>query len=197
MSSKENPISAWPVLAWWIFASLVGWAAGLAIGMGFTRVAGELPGINEDRVGVYAILLSVGAATVDNKWRVLTGYLPRPMRWVPATVAGYLLAFIPFAIPRFPNLPGPELLDDALLFVLIGGAVGIAQWWVLRQHYYSAAVWVPATAAGFLSFLWLVANPTHSQSEFVTVGTIFGTLAATVPGAVLTWMVRQPLAAAL
>jgi hypothetical protein len=196
MSNKQNSFSSWPLLAWWTFASLIGWAAGLAVGVLLTLVAGRFAGVNEDRFLVYAILLSVGLTTGVAQWRVMMHFLPQPIQWVAATLIGYLLSLIVIVGANQARLSVAGLWDDVLLLGLIGTAIGTAQWWRLRQHYRGAGVWMLATAVGFLSFMWLVANPAHSLGEFITLGTILGTLAAAAPGAALVWLVRQPLTAA-
>jgi hypothetical protein len=54
MSNKQAPLSALSLLAGWTFASSVGWAAGLAAGIGLTLVAADLPWLDEDRFFAYA-----------------------------------------------------------------------------------------------------------------------------------------------
>ena len=196
MLLPQGTVSASSVLARWILVSVLGFGTGIAGGVGFTLAAEKLAGVNPDRFMAYATLFCLGLTVGFIQWRVVAQFLPRSVRWVPATFIGYLLALVPFAIPRFPNLPGPELLDVALLLALMGTAIGLAQWWVLRQHYRGAAVWVLASAVGFLSFLWLDVNPTHSLTEFVLVGAALGGLAAVAQGAALAWFVRRPLATA-
>jgi hypothetical protein len=195
MSSEQNIIRAWPVFAWWILASLVGWAIGLMLSVSLTGVAGRLPGVNEDRFLVSAGLVSVGLATGAAQARIMRGYLPRPERWIAVTILGYLLAIIPFAFDQLLRLSGPGLLDDVLLLAWIGATIGVGQSWLLRQHHHRTGIWVLASAAGLLSFLWLIANPASTPGEFVVLGSIAGTLAAAPPGVVLARLVRQRLSA--
>jgi uncharacterized membrane protein len=196
MSFPQSPITSKSVLLPWIAASAAGFAAGLVGGLILTAIAAEmLPGVNADRFGLYATLFCLGLAVGVAQLTVMAHLLPTATRWMAATLLGYLLAMIPFAISGFLNLAGPELLDDAFLLALMGAAIGLAQWWVLRQHYRGAVGWVLASMVGFLSFLWLVANPAHSLPEFVLVGTVLGGLAAVASGAVLAWLVQRPRAA--
>ncbi len=195
---KQNPSDAWSVLPLWVAASLVGWAAGLAVAFLVTLAArAVIPGLNEDRFAGYAMIVSVGLFTGLTQWAVLRGYLPRPVRWVLVTLAGYLLCPVLMAVISGVTLGAPgSYWDDALLILLLGAAVGILQWWVLRQHYSRAWVWVPATAVGFLSTLWLVANPAHTLGELVFVGAIVGALASAVPGVALVWLAQKTWPAA-
>jgi hypothetical protein len=194
MSDKQNPLGALSLLAGWTVVSSIGWAAGLAVGMWLTRVATKLPWLNEDRFFVYATLISLGLTTGAAQWIVMRRYLPRPVRWVTATLIGYLLCLIMIVGGNLARLSAEGVWDDVLLLVLLGTAIGTSQWWVLRQHYRKAGGWVLATAAGFLCFLWTIIHPSHSLDELVIRGAIIGALAAAAPGATFVWLVRQPLA---
>ena len=197
MTDKQSVISTWPLLLMWIVANLVGWAAGLAAGQWLVQVVAAIPGVNEDRIAIFAILLATGLTTGIAQWRVMVGHLPQPTRWIGATFSGYLLCLIVIVGGNEAQLSSrfssAGLWDDAFLLALLGMAIGIPQWWVLRQHYRRAWVWMPAMVVGFLVFLWTIANPVHSLGEFVLLGTIEGTLASAVPGVTLTWLVRHPL----
>lgn len=197
MTSKQHFTGAWPLLAMWMVANLVGWAAGLAASALLIQVTAAIPGVNEDRYFTYTVLLALGLATGIAQWRVMIGYLPRPIQWVGATLAGYLVCVIVMAggngIKLPFGLPLTGLWDDALLLMLFGIAIGVPQWWILRQHYRKAWVWVPSMAAGFLFFLWIIADPAHSLGEIILLGTIEGTLASAVPGVAFAWLVQQSL----
>jgi len=52
-----------------------------------------------------------------------------------ATLAGCLLACLVLAIPLKLGLPDSARLDDAVLLTLIGGCIGLAQWFRLRKRY--------------------------------------------------------------
>ena len=188
-------MSALSLLAGWTFASSVGWAAGLAAGIWLTLVAADLSWLNEDRFVVYAILISLGLTLGTAQWIVLRRYLPQPGRWITATLIGHLLCLILIIGVNLARLGGVDIGANVLLLGLVGTAIGTCQWWILRQHYRQTGLWVPASAVGFLCFMWLIVDPTHSLGELVVRGTIIGALTAAVPGAVLAWLVRRPLAA--
>ena len=152
MSSKQNALGAWSLLAGWTFANLIGWAAGLAVGVMFTLVATKLPWLNEDRVFAYATLISLGLITGAAQWIVMRRYLPKAIRWVTATLIGYLLCLVIILGGNLARLGGAGVWDDVLLLSLLGTAIGTSQWWILRQHYRKAGLWVLATAIGFLCF---------------------------------------------
>ncbi len=195
MSNKQEPRGVWSLPARWTLASLIGWAAGLGAGFALTPVTGILPWLNEDRFLVYAILISLGLTLGIAQSVVLRHYLPRPARWVAATLAGYLLCLALIVGSNLARLGGTDVWGNMLLLGLFGTAIGTCQWWILRQHYRQVGLWVLASAVGFLCFMWIVINPTHSPVEFVARGTLVGALAAAVPGVVLVWLVRRPLVA--
>jgi hypothetical protein len=195
MFNKQDPWGALSLTAGWTLASSVGWAAGLAAGYAFTLAADILPWLNQDRFSVYAILISLGLTLGAAQWVVLRRYLPRPGRWITATLVGHLLCLILIAGANLAQLGGVGVWNNVLLVGLFGTAIGTTQWWILRRHYRQAGLWVLASAVGFQAFMWLVVNPAHSPGEFVLQGAIVGALVAAVPGAVLGWLVRQPLIA--
>ncbi len=195
MSDKQEPRDAWSLLVRWTFVNSVGWAAGLAGGMALNLVAAKFPWLDEDRFLAYAILISLGLTLGIAQWVVLRRYLPRPARWVAATLIGYLLCLILIVGSNLARLGGVGILNNVLLLGLFGTAIGTCQWWVLRRHYRQAGLWVLASAVGFLCFMWIIINPAHSPGELVVRGALIGALAAAVPGAVLVWLTRQLLAA--
>ena len=197
MANEQDPWGAWSLLAGWTLASSVGWIAGLAGGFALTTAAGIFPWINQDRFLVYAILISLGLALGAAQWVVLRRYLPRPGRWITATLVGHLVCLILITGANLAHLGGVGVWNNVLLLALFGTAIGTAQWWVLRQHYRQAGLWVLASAVGFQAFMWLILSPAHWPGELVTRGALIGALAGVAPGAVLVWLVRRPLAAVL
>ena len=191
MSDKQNSRRALSLVAGWTFASSIGWAAGLTASLVLILVANKLPGLNEDRVFAYVTLILLGLTIGAAQWVVMRRYLAHPVRWLAATLVGHLLCLIVLVGGNLARLWVAEIWDDMLLLGLFGAAIGISQWWLLRQHYRNAGLWMLATAVGFLCFVWIVVDPAHSAVELVLRGTITGTLASIVPGMALVWMVRH------
>jgi hypothetical protein len=192
MSYRATPAGAWPLLGGWISANAIGWAAGLAAGGLFTLAVSRLSWLNEDRVLVDATVICLGLALGAAQWVVMRRYVPRPGRWVAATLIGYLLCLLIFAGGNLARLAGPGVWDDVLLSALLGAAIGAPQWWILRRCYRGAGLWVLGTAAGFLWIVWAIVDPSHSLGELVIRCTIIGALGAAVTGAVLVWLVHRP-----
>ena len=198
MPDKQNSRGTFSLLAGWILANLIGWAAGLAIGELFSPLAARIPipwQHDRDLVSVYATIILLGLSIGVAQWVVMRRYLTRPTRWITTTLIGYLLCvviFVTFNSNRI-ELDRAKVWNNMLLLGLLGSAIGVSQWWVLRQHYSQAGLWVLASAAGFLFFMWGIVTPSHSQGEFIIRSTISGVLAAAVSGVTLVWLVRQPL----
>jgi hypothetical protein len=183
----------WSLLAAWILASAVGWAAGLAFGALLTYLASQAPWLNEDRVFAHAIMIALGITVGAAQAVVLRRLLPRAGRRVAATLLGHLLIL---AGSNAARLGGLRLWNNAVLLGLFGAAIGTCQWWLLRGRYRQAGFWVLATAVGFLSLLWMISHPAHSLGESVIKVTALGALASIVPGALLVWLLRQPVESA-
>lgn len=185
-TSTVRSVSGLWVMARWSAAGALGFALGIAGGAALTELAQSLAGVNPDRFSAYAILCSLGVAVGLLQWKTIVQWLPELERWAPATLAGYVLAMIPLTAPRLLGASGAPLL------LIMGGLMALGQWWLLRQHYRGAAIWVVASAAGMLSFLWLIANPASSLLELMLAGAVLGGLAAVLPGAALVWLARRP-----
>ena len=112
MPISQSTVTHWSILSRWTLAGALAFGTGIVGGAGLTLIAGRLAAVNEDKFVVYAILFCLGLAVGFAQWMAMAQFLPGPGRWIIATLIGHLLALIPFAIPRFPSLPGPELLDD-------------------------------------------------------------------------------------
>jgi hypothetical protein len=84
----------------------------------------------------------------------------------------------------------------ALVFVVVGAAVGIAQWWVLRQHLQRAGGWVLASTMGFAPFGVV---PSLYERVYGAVGfalsaaLVLGIVAGYggITGVALVWLLRQ------
>jgi hypothetical protein len=192
MLSQQDPVKLWPVMGWWIFANLGGWGVGISTGILLTLAAGAIPWVNQDRFLSIALLPSIGLACGVAQWMVLRDILPHSSKWILGTLAGYVLALLVLLVFNLAKLSNIGLWDDAVLLALMGAAIGVPQWWLLRQHYRGTGLWIFATGAGFLSFLWLVSRPANSQNSFILIATLLGGLAAVITGFLLAGIVRQP-----
>lgn len=178
-------------IQWLLFTAFACWA-GLMLGSWLTpRVASTLNG-NEDSMFPYVVLLSLGVTLGVVQGVALRYLLPESGRWLRYTLAGFGGAMLVVALAGllgFGSAAG--LLDEALLLILLGAAIGLGQWLLLRRHFASAWLWIAATALGGLAFLLLVAAPAAESNEFVVRGTLYGLLSAIPAGAALAWLSRR------
>lgn len=193
MLDEDSSPDAWSLLARWTLASSIGWLAGLAVGAMLTLAVGVFSWLNQDRFAAYAILVSLGITVGMAQWIVIRPYLPKPLRWITATLIGYLLCLVIILGSNLAKLGGTGLWNNLLLLSLLGAAIAAPQWWVLRRHYQQAGLWILVNMVGLLCFVWIIIYPSHSMGEFILRGTIAGTLAAVVPGAALAWLVSRPI----
>jgi hypothetical protein len=199
MSEKQKPQEAFSLLVAWTFANLLGWAAGLVAAGILAPLAARSPfpwHYDTDMAIAYVSLVLLGITIGIAQWIVLRRHLPRATPWIFATIIGYLLSVIIFAIANndAARLLSTEVVNNLILFGLMGIAIGASQWWVLRRHYGRSGLWVLASTVGFLFFMWLVIDPAHSQGELLIRGAILGGFAAAVTGGALVWIIHQPLA---
>lgn len=182
-------------LLWrWLIATAFGWAAGLSLGAWLTTFLAQLGWVNEDSFVAYAMLVGAALLTSLAQALMLGGILPSVWRWVAATLAGGLLAALWIWLLDWLGVPGDSFLSNAVLLVGIGLALGAGQFYLLRRRYPRAALWLPASALGYLAFMALVATPSQSLEELVIRVTVGGVFAAVLPGLLLTWWNRQATA---
>ena len=190
MSLAESTVTGASIVIRWVLATAAGYGAGLLAGWGVTRVA-ELAGVNPDRFLFVAGMICLGVTVgVAQSW-VMLPYLRKGRKWIVATFAGHLFALVLSTLLGLPIFAAVVRVNDASLFILIGAAIGFAQWWVLRRHFHGAALWVAASAIGFTSFFWLVAHPASSMLELVFASVGLSCVGAVATGAALVWLTRQ------
>jgi hypothetical protein len=192
---EAGSLGLW-LLGQWILASAVGWLAGLAAAVALFLAVQSLAGIDSDRFLAFAALPCLGASVGLAQSLVMGRWLARPRDWFWATLAGHILAMITLLVPWFRRFSGPEIVGNTAMLALIGAAIGGTQGWILRRRFPTAAVWVPATSLGFLSFLWIVANPVSNLARFVLATSVMGAAASALPGIVLVWLVGRERAGA-
>ena len=199
MSEEQNSWNAFSLLAGWILANLIGWTTGLLaagiISPMISRIQFPWPR-DSDMDLAYVGLILLGVTIGVAQWTVLRHYLPRSVYWIAATMIGYLLGAIIFALANDDpvRLLRTEIVNNLVLFGLMGTAIGASQWWVLRQRYLNAGLWVLASAFGFLFFIMIVVYPAPSQAVLYLRSAIIGAFAAAFTGVWLVWIIRRPLA---
>lgn len=155
-----------------------------------TAVGGALfPG--EGNAVALAVAFAVTGAVIGTaQWLVLRQHLPRAGWWVLASALGFAM---------FGGVHEADAVVFAVVFVVVGAAVGIVQWLVLRQHLSRAGCWVLASTTGFAMF---GAAPKVFEAVYQAVGFAVGAAVVLVivamyggiTGAALVRLLRQPAA---
>ena len=113
--------------------------------LGATIQVGGQTHITEDFLLLYIAVPLIGLLTGLLQFLLLRRYVPHMAWWMTATVLGWLLLLVLVNIS--PGLAFTSL--HALTGTLIGGAIGLPQWWVLRPRVPHAAVWLVASVLGW------------------------------------------------
>lgn len=136
-------------------ATSIGWALGGLL----------LPGLALPTAGVFAGMFQAF---------ILKERLPRPMRWVQASLVGWVLGYLLVVL-----LIPPEI--KAINGVVFGLVAGTAQWLVLRRELHWAGWWIPFSVMGWVTGLALLPG-------FL----LTGTLAGAITGLALEILFRNP-----
>lgn len=179
------------LIQWLLFTAFACWA-GLMLGSWLTpRIASTLNG-NEDSMFPYIVLLALGLTLGVVQSVALNRVLPEAKGWLRYTLIGCGGAMLVVALAGLLGLGSAAgLVDDALLMLALGAAIGLGQWLLLRRHFASAWLWILATALGALIFLQLAVTPAAESNEFVVRGTFYGLIAALPTGLALAWLSRR------
>ena len=90
-----------------------------------------------------------GVAVAAFQWAVLYKRIPNAWRWVIVSSLGWIIGYVLFVIFFSSNL-------DFLLGPVTGGAVGIAQWFLLRKEVDWAGWWIILSILAWTTGLTLV-----------------------------------------
>jgi hypothetical protein len=127
-----------------------------------------------------------GASVATGQWLVLRQLFAWPKRWVFAGIlVGTVAAAISFSARYFVDT-GP-----AVIGVVIGSAVGIGHWFVLRRHLARASGWVLANTVGMGG--GMVVGFTVSCTVPSLAGAMGGAAAGAITGIALVWLLQQPI----
>lgn len=116
--------------------------------------------ITEDYLAMYALVPSMSILTGALQYALLRQYLPRMGWWVLVTVAGWLLGAFSIALPVWLSWTDAPLNNLDLILLLMGLAIGITQWLLLRRRLPHAGWWIAANMLGW----WLLGLITPGNS---------------------------------
>ena len=127
--------------------------------------------ITEDYLGIYPFVPIVGLLTGAMQYGLLRRYLARMGWWVLATTGGWLLGFLLILIPSWLYwMDGSLNLGSAL--ILIGLAIGVGQWLLLRQRLPRASWWIGANVVGWGLLALITPGNALNQYALFTLGSI-------------------------
>jgi hypothetical protein len=142
--------------------------------------------ITEDYWYMWIFIPAAGLVTGLMQSGLLRLYLSRLGWWVLATSAGWLLGVLLISIPIWLNwMKGSINLD--LAFILVGLAVGVSKWLLLRHRLPRAGWWIGANVGGWGLLGLMTPGNTLNQNSLFTLGSI----PACVTAAVLAVLMNQ------
>lgn len=127
--------------------------------------------ITEDYLWIYPFIPIVGLLTGGLQYGLLRRYLPRIGGWVLATAGGWLLGVLLIVLPGRENLIN-EFLGMSLVFLLMGLAIGVGQWLILRQRLAYAGWWIAANLLGWGLLSLIQADNSMDQFSLFVIGLI-------------------------
>jgi hypothetical protein len=141
--------------------------------------------ITEDYLFPYIFVPTIGLLTGLLQYGLLRQYLPRIHGWVLATTASWLLGVFLIVLAGWLKLTDGAF--TLVAFPLMGLAIGIGQWLVLRQRLPQAGWWIGANLMGWgLSTLITAGNAVDQFQLFA-----LGLLPACVTAVALALLMNQ------
>jgi len=126
--------------------------------------------ITEDYLFMYVFVPIVSLLTGVMQYGLLRRFLPRMGWWVLATFAGWLLGFLLIALPSRLRWIDPPLMNLDLILIIMGFAIGVTQWLVLRRTLTRAGWWIVANILGWVLLGWIIPGNSLSQSGLILLG---------------------------
>lgn len=148
---------------------------------------GGIRHFTEDYLAVYTFVPIVGLLTGAFQYGLLRRYLPRMAWWVFATTGGWLLGLLLIVIPSWLTWMDKTINQD-LAFILMGFAIGVGQWLLLRRRLPRASLWIVANVVGWGLLALIKVDNTFDQFGLLTLGF----LPACVTAAVLAVLMNKP-----
>jgi hypothetical protein len=181
--SQENK---WIVrfFLYWIGANLLG-----ALGMYALGALLPIPRFMRGVVVFTLFLLPIGLA----QWLVLRRQIPLSPLWILTWPAGVLLAALLMAVIPWAVIGDDEsTLTLITMYVVIGAAIGLPQWLVLRRKVSRSGLWIAghALAMGLGMALILVTGLVNTSDLVSSAALVL--VYATATASLLTWLLFWP-----
>ncbi len=145
--------------------------------------------------GPFATLLILAGPIGLAQWVILRGIAKVSPLWILTVPVGWLVFYaILLAVPASLLVIGDDesLATLSLNFSILGAAMGLPQWLLLRSKVKAALLWILASALGLgLGFGLVLATNLLSQSEFagyIAVSLVYGS----ATGLILSQTLKNP-----
>ncbi len=143
--------------------------------------------ITEDYLAMYVLVPSMSLLTGALQYVLLRQCLTRMGWWVFVTVAGWFLGALLIALPSWLGWTDSLLSNLDLILLLMGLAIGITQWSLLRRRLARAGWWIAANVAGWGLLGLITLENSLGQFGLLTLGL----LPACVTAAMLALLMDQ------
>jgi hypothetical protein len=130
MTDTKSETMDWALWFYWIMATTLGWLAGIILG------------------GAIPVVVS-GVAIAAFQWSVLYKRIHKAWRWLIFSSLGWIIGYILFIVFFSKNM-------GLLIGVILGGMVGVFQWYILRTEVDWASWWVIISIMAWVTGLTLM-----------------------------------------
>jgi hypothetical protein len=158
-----------------------------------TNIVGDYVFVNgvrhiaEDYLALYVLVPSMSLLTGVLQYVLLRQYLTRMGWWVLVTVAGWFLGVLLIALPSWLGWTDALLSNLDLILLVMGLAIGITQWSLLRRQLARAGWWIVANVVGWGLLGLITTGNSLDQYGLFTLGF----LPACTTAAMLALLMRQ------
>ena len=187
----ERTHVGWGFWFWWVLASTVGYAVSSAAAMEVLWAVVGAPEFMAKGLapGIRLAVVRTGAVVGVLQWLVLRREVSGTGWWVLASIVGWVMGTAAAGLGLV--LVGLQELSLELVNIVsgavVGAAVGVLQWLVLRREVSGAGWWVLASIVG-----WVMGQAAHGAIGLPAVGAVSGA----ITGIALVRLLRQPIAEA-
>lgn len=176
----------------WVMATAIGSAAGFGALTFILPVVRSVADVDGDKLVGFLVAPLLGFFIGTLQWIVLRRRLPQAGWWIAATVAGYIMVLIFSTLATTVRLAEYPGMDGGIpLMGLLGLALGIPQYLLLRKHMANAEWWLLASAIGMLAFQLGGIIPAHNPIELVRLGLCVGAISGAISGTAWLWLNRS------
>jgi hypothetical protein len=184
----------WSFWVLWVVASIAAILVGVAALYALIFLAKAIvPGVNEDRLFGAVMFPVLGVLLGLFQWLVLRQRVRRGGWWVVATVMGILVGMAAAAgiIAVWQRVLLQKLNMEQvapIVLAVFGLSLGLVQLPVIHRYIRRPALWVSASAIGWLGLGLVIGQSIDRTTDILALGAV----PAIVTGLALVWLWREP-----